>query len=106
MAKITYVQHSGEEQAIEVAPGLTVMEGAMWNDVRGILADCGGDGGCATCHVYVDAPWLERVGAKSSKEKNTLRFALDVRENSRLSCFIEVTDHLDGLVVRMPSRQF
>jgi 2Fe-2S ferredoxin len=106
MARITYVEHSGETHAVEVSPGFTVMEGAVWNDIRGIYADCGGDGGCATCHVYVEKQWLERVGARSSKEAKTLRFALDVRENSRLSCFIEVSDHLDGLVVHMPRRQF
>jgi 2Fe-2S ferredoxin len=106
MARITYVEHDGTEHTVEVRPGMSLMEGAIWNNVPGIFADCGGDGGCATCQVYVDGAWRTRLGDKSSKERSTLRFGYKVAENSRLSCYIAVTDDLDGLVVSMPARQF
>lgn len=106
MAKVTYIEHDGTERVIEVDDGMSVMEGAVWNRVSGIYASCGGDGGCATCHVYIDEGWRKRVGEASSKEKGTLRFALKVQDGSRLSCFIKVTNDLDGLIVRLPERQF
>jgi 2Fe-2S ferredoxin len=106
MVKITYVEHNGAEHVVEVTTGLSVMEAAVWNGVRGIYADCAGDGGCATCQIYVDEPWRSKLGNKSAKEKNTLRFAFEARENSRLACFIQVSETLDGLVVHMPRRQF
>ena len=105
MAKITYIEHSGAEHAIDVKPGLTVMEGAVKNNVPGIDADCGGACACATCHVYVDAAWTERVGKPSAMEESMLDFAEGVAPNSRLSCQIKVTDALDGLTVRMPEHQ-
>ena len=103
MAKITYIEHDGTEHVIDVKPGLTVMEGAVKNNVPGIDADCGG--ACATCHVYVDEAWVARTGAKSSMEESMLDFAESVQDNSRLSCQIKVTDELDGLVVTMPESQ-
>jgi 2Fe-2S ferredoxin len=106
MARITYIEHDGTEHVVDVSSGLSVMAGAVWNDIRGIYADCCGDGGCATCHVYVDEAWRSRTGEKSVQEKATLRFALKVAANSRLSCQIKVADELDGLVVLMPERQF
>lgn len=106
MVKVTYIEHDGTEHAVELKPGISLMEGAVFNNIRGVYADCGGDGGCATCHVYVDEPWGSKVAEKSHKEKNTLRFALNVKDNSRLSCFIQVDDQLDGMIVRMPRRQF
>ena len=105
MAKITYIEHGGTEHVIDVKPGLTVMEGAVKNNVPGIDADCGGACACATCHVYVDEAWLARTGAKSSMEESMLDFAESVQDNSRLSCQIKVTDELDGLVVTMPESQ-
>ena len=105
MAKITYIEHDGTEHVIDVKPGLTVMEGAVKNNVPGIDADCGGACACATCHVYVDEAWLARTGAKSSMEESMLDFAESVQDNSRLSCQIKVTDELDGLVVTMPESQ-
>lgn len=105
MAKITYIEHNGTEHVIDVANGLSVMEGAVKNMVPGIDADCGGACACATCHVYVDDAWRDKTGEKSDMEATMLEFAEDVEESSRLSCQIEVSDALDGLVVRMPESQ-
>jgi 2Fe-2S ferredoxin len=105
MAKITYVEHNGAEHVIDVKAGLSVMEGAVKNNIPGIDADCGGACACATCHVYVDAAWTDKTGAKSAMEESMLDFAENVQDNSRLSCQIKVTDALDGLVVRMPESQ-
>lgn len=106
MAKITYIEFNGTAHDLDVAEGLSVMEGAVKNAVPGIDADCGGACACSTCHVYVDPAWVEKVGKPSEMEEDMLDFAFDVRENSRLSCQIRVTGELDGLVVRMPEKQF
>ena len=105
MAKITYIQFDGTETAVEVKAGLSVMEGAIKNNIPGIDADCGGACACATCHVYVDEAWQEKTGKSSAMEESMLDFAENVEANSRLSCQIKVTDALDGLVVRMPESQ-
>ena len=105
MAKITYVEHNGTEHAIDVKNGLSVMEGAVKNNIPGIDADCGGACACATCHVYVDQEWLSKTGDRSAMEESMLDFAEGVEENSRLSCQIKVTDDLDGLRVTMPESQ-
>jgi len=105
MAKITFIDVSGSSQVVEAENGSTVMETALCNDVSGIDASCGGACACATCHVYVDEEWLERVGGPSPMETEMLDFGYDVRPNSRLSCQIKVSDGLDGLVVRTPERQ-
>lgn len=105
MAKITYIEHNGTEHAIDVKSGLTVMEGAVKNNVPGIDADCGGACACATCHVYVDEAWLAKTGDKSAMEESMLDFAENVEPGSRLSCQIKVSDALDGLVVRLPESQ-
>ena len=105
MAKVTYVEHDGTEHTIEVKNGMSVMEGAIKNNVPGIDADCGGACACATCHVYVDAAWEGKTGEKSAMEESMLDFAENVEPSSRLSCQIKVSDALDGLVVRMPESQ-
>jgi 2Fe-2S ferredoxin len=105
MAKITYIEFGGEEHVVEVRNGLSVMEGAIKNNVPGIDADCGGACACATCHVYVDEAWREKTGAASAMEESMLDFAQNVEPNSRLSCQIRVTDALDGLIVRLPEDQ-
>ena len=105
MAKITYIEFNGESHIVEVAPGLTVMEGAKKNNIPGIDADCGGGCSCATCHVYVDPAWRDRVGGRTEIEDATIEFAENVAEGSRLSCQIKVTDALDGLIVRTPESQ-
>ena len=105
MAKITYIEHNGKEHVIDVKTGMSVMEGAVKNNIPGIDADCGGACACATCHVYVDEAWREKTGEPSPMEEDMLDFGFEVRENSRLSCQIKVTEGLDGLVVRTPERQ-
>jgi len=105
MAKITYIDHEGTERTIDVANGMSVMEGAVKNSIPGIDADCGGACACATCHVYVDPEWMEKVGQAEDMEVSMLDFAEDVRENSRLSCQITVSDELDGLRVTTPRSQ-
>jgi 2Fe-2S ferredoxin len=105
MAKITYIEFDGAEHTVDVKPGLSVMEGAVKNNIPGIDADCGGACACATCHVHVDDAWLDKTGDKSAMEESMLDFAEGVDENSRLSCQIKVSDELDGLIVRMPESQ-
>lgn len=106
MVKITYIEQDGKAHEVDVAEGMSVMEGAVNNMVPGIDAECGGACACATCHVYVDPAWTDKVGPRSEMEEDMLDFAFDVRENSRLSCQIPATDELDGLVVRVPEKQF
>lgn len=106
MAKITFIQPDGSSQVVEATPGVTVMEAAKLNGVPGIEAECGGACACATCHVYVADEWREKVGAPEEMEEDMLDFAFDVRESSRLSCQIKVTEELDGLVVFVPTKQF
>jgi ferredoxin, 2Fe-2S len=107
MPKITYVEYGGREHRVDVPPGLSVMCGAIDNNIPGIDADCGGQCACATCHVYVDAGWLGVTGtpAASSQEASMLSFAALAQPNSRLSCQITVSEALDGLIVRMPEGQ-
>jgi 2Fe-2S ferredoxin len=105
MPKIRYVDHDGKERDVEVAEGLSVMEGAVKNLVPGIDADCGGACACATCHVYVDEEWLGKLDPKSDMEETMLDFAQELKPNSRLSCQIKVTQALDGLTVRTPKSQ-
>ncbi len=106
MAKITFIEHNGTQHEVDAAPGMSVMEAAVKNMVPGIDADCGGACACATCHVYVEPDWLEAVGERSEMEEDMLDFAFDVRDSSRLSCQIKVSDDLDGLTVRVPEKQF
>ena len=105
MAKVTFIAHDGKEHVVDIAEGWSLMEGAVKNGIPGIDADCGGACACATCHVYVDDEWTERVGSPEAMEEDMLDFAYDVQPNSRLSCQIKVRDALDGLVVRVPERQ-
>jgi ferredoxin, 2Fe-2S len=106
MPKITYVEFDGTEHVVEVPVGLTVMEGARDNGIPGIEADCGGACACSTCHVYVDAGWVDRLPAKDPMEEDMLDFAYQPdAERSRLTCQLKVTEELDGLVVRMPEKQ-
>lgn len=105
MAKITYVESNGTRHDVEAENGSTVMENAIRNDVPGIVAECGGACTCATCHVYVDDAWSDKAGGPSAMEEDMLDFAFDVKDSSRLSCQIKVTDELDGLVVHVPENQ-
>ena len=106
MTKIKYIEFNGEEHEVDIQNGLTVMEGAIKNKIPGIDADCGGACACATCHVYVQKEWLSKLPSKEDTEEDMLDFAFEVKENSRLSCQLTVTDELDGLVVDLPEKQF
>jgi 2Fe-2S ferredoxin len=106
MAKITYIEHDGTEHTVDVPDGLSVMEGAVRYTVPGIDGDCGGACACATCHVYVDDAWKDKVPPMNELERDMLDFAFDVNDNSRLSCQIKISPALDGLVVRTPARQY
>ena len=105
MPKITYIDQEGKSHEIEVANGLSVMEGAVQNNIPGIDADCGGSCDCATCHVYVDEKWFIKLPKKDSAEEDMLDMAYEPKKFSRLSCQLTVTNELDGLVVKMPSKQ-
>ena len=105
MPKITYIEHNGKSHTLEVANGLTVMEGAVQNNIPGIDADCGGGCACATCHVYVDEKWFDKLTEKAEAEQDMLDVAFEPTKLSRLACQITVTNELNGLVVKMPSKQ-
>ena len=105
MAKITYHTHNNKTHTIDVQNGLTVMEGAIQNDIPGIDADCGGGMACATCHVYVKEEWLDKLATKEDGEEDMLDMAFEPKNNSRLSCQLIVSDELDGLEVNIPSKQ-
>ena len=105
MPKITYIEHNGKSHTIDVSNDLTVMEGAVQNNIPGIDADCGGACACATCHVYVDEKWFGKLNTKIDSEQDMLDMAFEPNKFSRLACQITVTDELDGLVVKMPSKQ-
>ncbi len=106
MVKITFIQHDGSEKTVDGVPGMTVMETAIKNSVPGIDADCGGACACATCHVYVEPDWQAKTGSRNPMEEDMLDFAFDVRDNSRLSCQIKVSDAIDGVRLRVPEKQF
>ena len=105
MAKITYIEKNQKMHTVEVANGLSVMEGAVQNDIPGIDADCGGSMACATCHVYVEEEWLDKIPKKEDGEEDMLDMAYEPNKFSRLSCQVIVSDELDGLVVSIPPKQ-
>lgn len=106
MTKVTFIEHDGSVQIVDLEDGLSLMEGAVKGGISGIDADCGGACACATCHVYVDEAWIERVGSPSSMEENMLEMAAsEVKPASRLSCQIRVRAEFEGLVVRLPESQ-
>ena len=105
MAKITYIEHTNKEHIVEVPNNMSVMEGAIQNNIPGIDADCGGSMACATCHVYVDEKWFNKLEKKEEGEEDMLDMAYQPNKFSRLSCQLVVSDELDGLIVRMPSKQ-
>ena len=105
MAKITYIEHSGKLHTIQIQNGLTVMEGAVQNNIPGIDADCGGSMACATCHVYVKEEWFNKLPKKEDGEEDMLDMAYEPSKFSRLSCQLTVSDELEGLVVKLPEKQ-
>lgn len=106
MTKITFIQHDGEEQTLEVENGISVMNAAVDNLIEGIDADCGGECNCATCHVYVGEEWMPKVGQPQDDEEAIMSLNPERKDNSRLSCQIKISDELDGLVVHLPEFQF
>ena len=105
MAKVTYNTHDSKTHTIDIQNGLSVMEGAVQNDIPGIDADCGGSMSCATCHVYVKEDWYNKLPKKEMGEDDMLDQAYEPNSRSRLSCQIMVSDQLDGLTVYMPEKQ-
>ena len=105
MPKAVFVLNDNSEQEVEVARFESLMRAAVRNNVDGIAGDCGGGLTCATCHVYVDPPWLDRIGGPTETEAVTIEFANGVEATSRLSCQIQVTAEMDGLIVRTPAGQ-
>ena len=105
MAKITYIEHTNKKHIVEVLNNMSVMEGAVQNNIPGIDADCGGSMACATCHVYIDKKWFDKLEKKDEGEEDMLDMAYQPNKFSRLSCQLVVSDELDGLILRMPSKQ-
>jgi len=105
MPKITYTESSGNKKTIEVEKGLSVMEGAVQNNIPGIDADCGGGMACATCHVYVKEEWFNKLPKAEDGEQDMIDMAFEPKKNSRLSCQLIVSEELEGLVVTTPSKQ-
>ena len=105
MPKITYTDKQGNSKTIDVDSGLTVMEGAIQNDIPGIDADCGGSMACATCHVYVEEKWLDKIPKAEEAEIDMIDMAHEPKKNSRLSCQLIVSDELEGLTVTTPAQQ-
>ncbi|SPP99259.1 MULTISPECIES: 2Fe-2S iron-sulfur cluster-binding protein [Bradyrhizobium] len=106
MPAITFIHPDGKSIRIETVGGESAMQAATRHGLDGILAECGGNAMCATCHVYVDEAWLVRLPAMADDEDALLDgTAAERLPNSRLSCQIDITPELDGLVLRMPERQ-
>ena len=105
MPKIIYKDLNGDLKTIEIDNGLSVMEGAIQNDIPGIDADCGGSMACATCHVYVEEKWLNKLPKAEDAEVDMIDMAFEPKKNSRLSCQLIVSDELNGLTVTTPSKQ-
>jgi ferredoxin, 2Fe-2S len=105
MPRLVFIEADGARREIDAPVGITVMEAALQNGVQGILALCGGACACATCHVYVAAPWISQLQPRDEMEEGMLELAWEPRDNSRLSCQIQVTAELDGLEVTVPRQQ-
>ena len=108
MGKVTYITDGGASQTIDVPDGENVMRGALYNGIDGIVGECGGGLACATCHCYVDEDWFDKAGGPVSQDERDMleSTAAEVRSTSRLSCQIEMTPVLDGLVVHIPACQY
>ena len=105
MPRITYIEHNGKTHTVDVANGLSVMEGAIQNNIPGIDADCGGGMACATCHVYVKEEWFDKLPKKEDGEEDMIDMAYEPNKYSRLSCQLTVSDELEGLTVKLPKEQ-
>jgi 2Fe-2S ferredoxin len=105
MPKVTFIAFEGAESTVEVPAGTTLMHAATDNRVNGIDGDCGGNCACATCHVYIDPAWADRLSVRTAPEENMLNLVADLRATSRLACQITLDDTLDGLIVGLPESQ-
>lgn len=106
MPTIHYILKDGTTKTVQAPDGVSVMEAAVRNNVRGIDAECGGSCSCATCHVYVDEAFADRLAAPDEMEAELLEgVAAERQSTSRLSCQIPMSPALDGLTVRVPARQ-
>lgn len=106
MPTITFISHNGQSDEVYVGTGNSLMEAATFNSVPGVVAECGGSCSCATCHVYIDPNWYAQLPSPDEAELELLEFAIDPKENSRLSCQVEITEELDGMVVHTPENQY
>jgi ferredoxin, 2Fe-2S len=108
MPKVTYIQSDGNQTTVDVPVGENVMRGALYNDLEGIVGECGGGLSCATCHCYIDDAWMDTVGGPAKQDETDILegVAAERKENSRLSCQIDMTDALDGLIVHLPENQY
>lgn len=106
MPKITYITTDGARHDVEVEKGYSVMEGAINNNIAGIVAECGGACACATCHSYIDEQWLDKIPVMDDMEDSMLDAAYDRRDTSRLTCQLEVNDEWDGLVVHVAENEY
>lgn len=105
MITLTFIHHDGAREEVSAKEGVSVMRAAVDNGVPGIDGECGGSMSCATCHIFVDEAWTERVGPAGEDERFMLEFAPDVRASSRLACQVRLDAGLDGLVVHVPETQ-
>lgn len=106
MPTVYFIDADGNQYEAEAEAGTNVMEVAVDNFIDGIVGECGGVLSCATCHCYVDEKWLDKLEPASEQEEDMLDMAIEPKDNSRLSCQIELTEALDGLVVHLPKSQF
>lgn len=106
MAKIIYITPDSVRHEVDVDDGYSVMEGAINNNISGIVAECGGACACATCHSYIDEAWIDKIPAMDDMEDSMLDAAFERKDNSRLTCQIEVNDSLDGLVVHVADNEY
>ena len=107
MSKVTYVLHDGTRRELDVADGVSLMQAAISNGIYDIVGDCGGSASCATCHVYVQEEFVEKVPPANTRESETLQCtAAELKSNSRLCCQISMDASLDGIVVEVPAEQW
>ena len=106
MPRVTYITPNGDRHEVDVEKGYSVMEGAIDNNIDGIVAECGGACACATCHSYIDAAWIEKLPEMDDMEDSMLDAAFDRKPNSRLTCQIELSDELDGLIVHVADNDY
>ena len=106
MPRVTYIMPNGDRHEVDVEKGYSVMEGAIDNNIDGIVAECGGACACATCHSYIDAAWIEKLPEMDDMEDSMLDAAFDRKPNSRLTCQIELSDELDGLIVHVADNDY